>query len=380
MLYVFSFVPNGKRGHFGLLLANIGADADGESKAWQRDVDTILDIDTDCDSRRDLVFSLFGKISEIAEDVSDALLSGDVKKVAPPSLAYGKAVEGLEAVQRQLVSDVIPDLISKGPAYPLEVASELRKQQSSSSGTDVGKLIDDVQSFANDPSRIQNTANALSREVRNVFKSIPEGLESPAYTAVTVTANYELRDYESYAVCRTTASANDNNNQGQYMGSSDPLMGGQNFNVLAGYIFGDNEDDEEMSMTTPVVTQGPTMEFVLARGFTEENAPQPRNDKVKLATVPARRLAVRRFPGLATAGEVSRQRAALEDALLADGIDYDNLTFRVATFNPPYTLPWLRVNEVSLEVAMPITSSNGDRATEAEGDAVYYESSPEAGE
>jgi hypothetical protein len=35
------------------------------------------------------------------------------------------------------------------------------------------------------------------------------------------------------------------------------------------------------------------------------------------------------FPGFATDGEVSRQRAMLEDALLADGVIYDNLSFKV---------------------------------------------------
>ena len=42
----------------------------------------------------------------------------------------------------------------------------------------------------------------------------------------------------------------------------------------------------------------------------------------------------------------------LEDSLLADGVIYDNLSFKVFQYNPPYTLPWLRRNEVSLCVEM----------------------------
>merc|ERR1711965_799609 len=124
--------------------------------------------------------------------------------------------------------------------------------------------------------------------------------------------------------------------------------------------FGGNVDKEVLAMTTPVITRGDTMEFVLAGGFTEDNAPVPNNDKVMLASVPARVLAVRSFLGLATEGEVSRQRAALEDALLAAGVVYDNLSFQVSQFNPPYTLPWLRLNEVSLCVMAPVGNGRAD--------------------
>jgi SOUL heme-binding protein len=61
---------------------------------------------------------------------------------------------------------------------------------------------------------------------------------------------------------------------------------------------------------------------------------------------------VREFAGFATDGEVTRQRAMLEDALLADGVLYDNLSFKVFQYNPPQTLPWLRRNEVALRIDM----------------------------
>ena len=83
---------------------------------------------------------------------------------------------------------------------------------------------------------------------------------------------------------------------------------------------------------------------------------------------------------------MTRQRALLEDALLGDGIAYDNLSFKVLQYNPPYTLPWLRRNEVSLSVtyAIPATSSTTpstpvDHSIVTEDSSTFF-SSPEAGD
>lgn len=120
--------------------------------------------------------------------------------------------------------------------------------------------------------------------------------------------------------------------------------------------------------------------------------------------VPAEVVAAREFPGFATDGEVSRQRAMLEDALLADGVPYDNLSFKVRRgcrsccmeripsptpplcpshpfpqvlqYNPPYTLPWLRRNEVVIKVSYLTEAAPEDKA---EDNSTFY-TSPEAGD
>jgi hypothetical protein len=85
----------------------------------------------------------------------------------------------------------------------------------------------------------------------------------------------------------------------------------------------------------------------------------PKSNNVILKDIPAELIAVKEFSGICTEGEISKQRALLEDLLLSDGILYDNLSFRVLQYNPPYTLPWLRRNEVSLKIDMDINQIRG---------------------
>ena len=344
-------------------------------KSWQKELDEVLDIDTSCDTRRDLILGLFGKTSEIVEDVQKAVVERDISILAPPSLAYGKSVEGLKAVQRQILSDVIPDIISNGLPSPAALVDkkQLEKITEDAPGR-LQKLVEDAQELVNDPSVLQSTADDIQRELKNIVRSTPEGLEQPTYSVLTKTADYEVRQYEPYSVCRaefesSSGSSGSSSSGGTNDMDMDMVVGSQNFNTLAGYIFGDNSEDEALAMTTPVFTRGNSMEFVLGEGRTSESAPLPKNPKVALVDVPGETVAARAFPGLATSGEVSRQRAALEDALLSDGLVYDNLSFKVAQFNPPYTLPWQRRNEVSLSViyatAMPALESESDSESES---------------
>jgi hypothetical protein len=53
---------------------------------------------------------------DIAADVSTAIQDKDASKLAPESLAYGKAFVEFQKFQKQLVTDIIPDLLTKG--YP----------------------------------------------------------------------------------------------------------------------------------------------------------------------------------------------------------------------------------------------------------------------
>lgn len=347
---------------------------------WQEDVDTILNIDTECNSRRDVAFGLVNKVNDIRNDVMDAIQDKDIKKVAPSNLKYGKAVAGIQTFQRQLVNDIFPDLVTKTIPKVIELGPKFLNDLVKSLPETSKDIVSTAREISQDPSALQSTLDDLRKEVRNVFLSTPEGLDTPLYTLLKQTEAYEIRKYDAYSVCSTPLTGTEGSADQEIV---DPISSGNSFNVLASYIFGKNSRKEKMSMTTPVIMEKNIMEFVLSKGMSSETAPFPDADNIKIKDVPSEIVAAREFTGIATEGEVSRQRAFLEDSLLSDGIMYDNLSFKVLQYNPPYTLPWVRRNEVTVRVFYKDTPSDNDVESSNktnEGDASTFFTSPEAGD
>ncbi|MCG8593339.1 MAG: heme-binding protein [Kiloniellales bacterium] len=142
------------------------------------------------------------------------------------------------------------------------------------------------------------------------------------------------------------------------------------FRILANYIFGDNRAQEEIAMTAPVEiakeSEGETiamtapvetvrgdgrltMRFFLPAAFTEANVPRPTDPRVRILTVPGETMAVRRFSGRRGADDVEAEEARLRATL--DGVAWRPAGEAVAFFyDPPWTIPFLRRNEVALPV------------------------------
>ena len=141
------------------------------------------------------------------------------------------------------------------------------------------------------------------------------------------------------------------------------------FRLLAGYIFGGNTKKQSIAMTAPVV-QTPrsqtipmtapviqsgsesawVVQFIMPAGSTLENLPTPNNAKVQLKPLPATRIAVARFSGLAGEAAVRRQTAALEAFLAARRLNPIGPP-ALSRYDPPWT-PWfMRRNEIWIPVA-----------------------------
>ncbi len=181
-------------------------------------------------------------------------------------------------------------------------------------------------------------------------------VEQAKYTVIESHNSIEIRDYAPKIIAQTEISGErkEANNKG--------------FRVVADYIFGNNTSAQKVAMTAPVIQQesekiamtAPVMQsggdntwsvaFVMPDEYTIETLPKPNNNLVKLIEVPGKRFAVIRFTGLA--GEESLK--ARTDELNAY-IKSQNLhpisTPAYAFYNPPWTLPFMRRNEVMIEIS-----------------------------
>jgi len=328
---------------------------------WQEDLDKWLDIDTPWQSRRSLSRTIAGKFSSIYTDVTDAVRERNLNKIAPKSLQYGKAINGLRSFKSQLVSDIVPEIFTKVIPIVIEEGPKIISKVISdgpSSIVDRGQsFISNAREIAQDPSMIQSTLDDIRREVRNIVKSTPAGLETPPYNVVEVREQFEVRQYSAYTVCSTPLTSSESSGSSESGLTMSILPVSTGFTELADYVFGKNVNDdgesEKMKMTTPVIIDDQSMSFILSQQFTADTAPTPVADSIILKDIPAELVAAREFTGITTENEVSKQKAKLEDALISAGIVYDNSSFKVLNYNPPFTVPWIRRNEVSFRITLP---------------------------
>ena len=193
--------------------------------------------------------------------------------------------------------------------------------------------------------------------------------EEPAYNVVIEDGDFQVRDYGGYAVAETVVPRNFD---------SASRVG---FGWLVRYISGANEGKRKIQMTAPVelkprgekidmtapVVLSPSTEsgaengsrlaggdiqawlmaFVLPEGYTEETAPTPTNPMVKIRDVAPRQVASIRFGGFLRDTNAEKHRRKLAAWLETRGIEHES-DWRVAGYNPPWTIPQLRRNEVQV--------------------------------
>ncbi len=183
------------------------------------------------------------------------------------------------------------------------------------------------------------------------------GTEEPHYISIPVGDGVELRRYGPRIAAETTVDADED--KARNLG----------FRRLAGYIFGANHRDEQISMTAPVAQQadrggdtiamtapvaqsratetGWTIRFFMPSKWTLETLPEPDDDDVTLVTVPPETVAVLRFSGDRSPAAVAKRTDELLEILRDKSIDVTGDP--VAWFyDPPWTLPFLRRNEIAV--------------------------------
>lgn len=163
--------------------------------------------------------------------------------------------------------------------------------------------------------------------------------EKQKYKVVHSEKEFEIRFYPS-AVLATVYSDAKN-----YKELATP-----GFRKLAGYIFGGNESETKISMTSPVHMdmKSASMSFVMPSSYSEENLPKPDDPGVKIERTGDVYVAAIRFGGYASDKDISHYSEKLKTMLEEKGIRwYGN--FRYLGYNPPFQ-PFGRKNEIIVNV------------------------------
>lgn len=325
--------------------------------SWQESARMLFDPSLNSSARRVLLQDLSKRFPESFNDFLN-------------SPCVSRHTNGLADVFRQVVDDILPDLVSNGPRYASRAAENMPRRGSSS--TDSSRQT----SQPPFPSPSLNLDD-VSREFRNVFNRTPEGLYTPEYRVLLSGEGYQIRQYPSLIVAETSMVPSTEEGNPTEVESAAAM--GQSFNNLAGYLFGKNSIKKEMKMTTPVVlSKGipmqETMSFIIGEYASLEEVPKSLGNSVSLREEPGKVYAVCEFSGFVTQGEAKRQRERLLSMLSRDNIQVTDLgkqTYKCMIYNGPSTLPNLRRNELLLEV----NYGNADQTDETKKANTYKRTS-----
>jgi len=172
----------------------------------------------------------------------------------------------------------------------------------------------------------------------------------------SIVAVFGVRPYEQpeYAVLETLARGAEIRYYAPRVAAEASAVGEQAsseaFDALFRYISG----AEKIAMTAPVATEkdagGVRMQFYLPARYSAASAPKPADPRIRIIALPEERVAVMRFSGRASAERVEHQTATLVEALKQAGWQPTGSPVLLG-YDPPFTLPFLRRNEVAVSVA-----------------------------
>jgi hypothetical protein len=181
--------------------------------------------------------------------------------------------------------------------------------------------------------------------------------EQVDYRVVGSVDGVELRRYPPTVLAETVAPSESVAFRRLFRYITGANEGGSTVGMTAPVEVSGGDRGRTMAMTAPVEVgrgdpsrDGVRMAFYLPASYGAESAPRPTDDDVDLVVAPPRTLAVRRFSWWATERRVSRQTVRLLAALDDAGVERHGEPFYMG-YEGPGTLPFLRRNEVAVEVA-----------------------------
>ena len=197
-------------------------------------------------------------------------------------------------------------------------------------------------------------------------------IEEPKYDVIQTDGSFEIRKYAPILIAETFVD-----------GDMDEASS-KGFRLIADFIFGNNQVTDsnasskiamtapvtaepvskKIAMTAPVTAEPQSFEsnmqaakkwrihFVMPSQFTLANIPKPKNDAVTLRDIPSKFFVVHSYSGF---NSLARIQAKTDEAL--EWANRKALKVlgqpQLSRYDPPWTLPMFRRNEIMLEVAAP---------------------------
>jgi len=205
----------------------------------------------------------------------------------------------------------------------------------------------------------QFLARSMLLAIMLTFTGAVMATEEPQFSVLEKTHPFELRSYAPMILAEVKV-------EGDLEEAS-----GQGFRLIAAYIFGQNQVSEKIAMTTPVAIEGQApksakiamtspvniepnagqwiVSFVMPAQYTMESLPKPLNSKVQLRQIPAVKRAVISFSGFYNANKVAERTLELEEWMKSKNLQAASVP-KFARYNPPWTLPFMRRNEIMIDV------------------------------
>lgn len=175
--------------------------------------------------------------------------------------------------------------------------------------------------------------------------------EEPNYKSTLKEGQFEVREYPS----GIAASVEVNNGD---------KAANEAFKILAGFIFGKNKSKQKIAMTVPVTeavvaekiamtapvttktsADKMVMTFYMPSKYTMESLPEPSDSRIQISQTAVRKYAVVKFSGLATKRALKQQEEKLRTWMKEKNLEGTGDALD-AFYNPPWTLPFLRRNEI----------------------------------
>ena len=166
----------------------------------------------------------------------------------------------------------------------------------------------------------------------------------PDHTVLKQETDFEVRQYGNLSVAKTLSNST-------YETSSK-----NSFMHLAGYIFGGNKNHKNMAMTSPVFIErkpsGWLMTFILPKNLSSESIPAPTDKLVELSTESSKKWAVMKYSGIPNESLMKEMADKLMLAIKKSGHYRVTSDPRWAQYDGPMVIPFLRRNEVQIEVEL----------------------------